>query len=530
MRDLNYYISNPDELLKKKPFIRGGEYANTKTETNAGLTDVVTATLPNLQGHIIGQETFLQEYNPSLHSINSNKSIPPFRFKIDGKNEEEIVDVVVASAKQKNIHTKQVLHLCANDLELTMLGSNDDTRQRSFFERIFKPNTEKVIDQKSINEKMLFSKFKQEWSYRNLKQYRDRAVSVQKSTGDSGTLFTYDKKSNKTKIKNLSFADGYVIIPNYDEFGDTIAVSLYYQTLEAYYIKCYTDTNCITFKKNIVTDNDNLELDAKDYEFILVSNDPHGFNTIPLIYKRGYVAWEFAQSAIEMYEIIMAINAVVMKRFGWNWLYFNGSIDQMNINAGDGVTVVTNTNPENDKADLKYINYPEAVGIDKMLEKLDDEIQTASSTTMILPKYIKAGNDVSGTAVKVTMSMDYELALQTANDWQEWCDKFVDLFCQALGREEGRIDKYTSLRIKGCFKVWMPESEYQYNQMITIAKQAGILSTLTATEKCTISAPDEYERILNEQQQARENEVGSDTNQLNNETNKSNGVSNGVSN
>lgn len=40
-------------------------------------------------------------------------------------------------------------------------------------------------------------------------------------------------------------------------------------------------------------------------------------------------------------------------------------------------------------------------------------------TTIILPKYIKAGNDVSGTAVKVTMSMDYELALQAANDWRE---------------------------------------------------------------------------------------------------------------
>lgn len=521
MRDINYYLGQPDELLKKKPFIRGGEYKNTKTDTEAGLTDVVTASLPELKGKIIGQETFLQEYNPSLHSINSNKSIPPFRFKIDG-SEEEIVDVVVASAKQKNIHTKQVLHLCANDLELTMLGSNDDARQRTLFDKIFGRNKDTNLDEKSINEKMLFSKFKQEWSYRNLKQYRDKAVSIQKSTGDSGTLFVYDKKANKTKIKNLSFADGYVIIPNYDEFGDTIAVSLYYETKEAYFIKTYTDTHVYTFKKDIITETNTVG----NLEFTQVgSGEVHGFNTIPLIYKRGYVAWEFAQSAIEMYEIIMAINAVVMKRFGWNWLYFNGSIDNMSINAGDGVTVVTNTNPENEKADLKYINYPEAIGIDKMLEKLDDEIQTASSTTMILPKYIKAGNDISGTAVKVTMSMDYELALQTANDWQEWCDKFVDLFCQALGREEGRIDKYTSLRIKGCFKVWMPESETQYNQMILQLKQTNVISTLTATERCTVSAPDEYERILHEQMQNRQNEiesensnVDSDTNQLNIQT------------
>ena len=151
MRDINYYLGQPDELLKKKPFIRGGEYKNTKTDTEAGLTDVVTVSLPELKGNVIGQETFLQEYNPSLHSINSNKSIPPFRFKIEGR-EEEIVDVVVASAKQKNIHTKQVLHLCANDLELTMLGSNDDARQRTLFDKICGRNKDTNLDEKSINE------------------------------------------------------------------------------------------------------------------------------------------------------------------------------------------------------------------------------------------------------------------------------------------------------------------------------------------------------------------------------------------
>ena len=99
------------------------------------------------------------------------------------------------------------------------------------------------------------------------------------------------------------------------------------------------------------------------------------------------------------------------------------------------------------------------------------------------------------------MSMDYELALQTANDWQEWTDKFVDLVCQGLGLEEGDIAKYTDLRIKGSFKVWMPESEYQYNQMILQLVQAKVLSGQTGRERCTLANPDESERVMMERQQ-----------------------------
>lgn len=125
---------------------------------------------------------------------------------------------------------------------------------------------------------------------------------------------------------------------------------------------------------------------------------------------------------------------------------------------------------------------------------------------MILPKYIKAGNDVSGTAVKVTMSMDYELATQTANDWQEFCDDFVYLFAQGLGNEEKLINKYTDLGIRGSIKIWMPESESAYNQMVGQMKQMGIISQETATELCTLSSPDESERLLSEAQRKKEEE------------------------
>ena len=495
VKDVNFYVQNPDELLKKKPFTRGAEYVNFEYNTETQITQKTIVKLPTMKGKEVSQELYLQEYDPSKHSINSNGSIPEFKVKINGVETTEKT-IVVASARQKNIHTKQVLHLCGNELELTMLGIKDPKKQLNLLQNLYSQKKQnEILETKELEQKANFLNFKEEWVHRNLKQYRDKAVSIQKSTGDCGTLFSYDTKNKKLKIKNISFADGYVIIPNYDDFGDMIACSLYYKVDDIEYIKMYDESYCTTFIKD-TNNKEKSDSGFKQFDRVL-----HGFKTIPLIYKRGYVAWEFAQSAIEMREVIMAINAVVIKRHGWHWLFLNGNLPDLEVTTNGGVTFLAAKNEDSNKADLKTVEYPEATGVDKLLESLDDEIQTASSTTMILPKYIKTGNDVSGTAVKVTMSMDYELALQTANDWQEWTDKFVDLVCQGFGLEEGNIAKYTDLRIKGSFKVWMPESEYQYNQMVLQLVQAKVLSGQTGRERCTLANPDESERVMMERQQ-----------------------------
>lgn len=478
-RTIEFYIANPEELLNKKPFIRGGQFKGNDNLGVAALTNIIRARLPKLEGNVISQEVYLQEYNPDMHSIKYNKSIPDFKVAINNGNNITEVNIVVTSARQKNIHAKQCLHLCGNETEFKMVNS-------------INPNKKEAQN---------FVRFKQEWITRNMKQYRDKAVSIQKKTGDCGVLFTLSKY-NKLKVRTLSFADGYVIIPNYDDFGDLIACTLYYSVNNDEYIKMYTDTKVYTWVKKSIENG----ATPQNNEFELIDTATHGFTRIPLIYKRGYVAWEFAQSAIEMREVIMAIDSVVKKRFGWHWLWLNADMDNITIDSGEGMVIISNPDVGNDKADAKTIEFPEATGIEKMLETLDDEIQIASSTTQILPKYIKAGNDVSGTAVKVTMSMDYELATQTANDWQEFLDQFVFLFAEGLGLEEGLINKYTDLKVKGVFKIWMPESETAYNQMVGQMYQMGVISQETAIEKNTLSSPDEKERVASETQKKLEQE------------------------
>ena len=72
----------------------------------------------------------------------------------------------------------------------------------------------------------LFSKMKQEWFLRNMEMYKTEAVSRQKSTGDVCLLFYMSE--GKLKLRVYSYRDGYTIIPNYNEFGEQIATSIYY--------------------------------------------------------------------------------------------------------------------------------------------------------------------------------------------------------------------------------------------------------------------------------------------------------------
>lgn len=77
------------------------------------------------------------------------------KVKINGAETTE-KQIVVASARQKNIHTKQVLHLCGNELDLTMLGIKDPKKQLTLLQKLYAPivGTKKVLETKELEEKL----------------------------------------------------------------------------------------------------------------------------------------------------------------------------------------------------------------------------------------------------------------------------------------------------------------------------------------------------------------------------------------
>src|SRR5574344_1663380 len=487
MERIEEFLNEPESLLKKQPFIRGGEFVKQQTDYVVSLDAKKRVKLPEVSGYEVTQDKFLREFTPSLHDINFNESIPKFKVKLGDGTFLEDNFLIPASSFQKNIHAKQCLHLTANPMEFSLLNTTSD--EMSSLSKLFAKWKMNSNDNK---DKAIFLEFKQEWNYRNMDKIRNKAVSRQKSTGDCAVLYSYDPLKRKLKTKVLSYKEGYVIVPNYNDFGEQIAVSVYYKVDDVEKIQTYDDKYVYRFEKN--------NGENGDKKFSLISKSPHGFSRCPLLYKRGYVAWEFAQSAIDMYEVIKAIHSVTMKRHGWSWLWIKGVLENNTVTNLEGGTVIMNDKNVDGKGtgDMKAIEFPEAKGISEMLKDLKRDIMYYSSTTFILPDDISLGSDVSGIAVMLTMNGDYSLAIQTANDWADFADSMAYLFAEGLGLEQGDISKFTRLKIKASFKVWMPQSEYHYNSLMIQLAEAKLTSKRTAIEKISVSAPDEMERLYEE--------------------------------
>jgi len=475
-------LSDPDKLRQKEPFTRGlslgyGDEANGKELDSSIKTR--EAGLPKFKRVVVTQEQYMKELDPCSHTVLFDENIPSITMKLNDGDFYEIKYNRSALPIQKTIKDKQVLHLTGYPMQFTLL----DTAP-----------TKKVQED--------FMVIKQYWEKRNMDGARDKMVDVQKSYGDAGALFYFDYKG-RIKCRVLSFADGYVLCPHKDDNGDHILDSVYYKSDGVEYIDSYDDEYMYRYT------NDLVPTDGNEGGWRLHEPVKHGFDEIPLVIKRGKVAWDDAQSLIESKEVLFNIFNVIQKRHGWGMLYIKGKFkDEAKKLAG---SIVLNDTSIDGKGDAKYLTPPSPQGTIDTLNSLDDEIQKASSTTFILPKDVRAQGDVSGIAVQLTQSMDIENALRGVIDWQNVADKMCRLFKQGLAKElvnnkikETAVTDFDSVNMVAKFKVWRPFNDAEFNQMLATLKGAGLISQETGIEVNTISKPDELARVKAEEEKAKE--------------------------
>ena len=482
-KDINWYINNPNELLMKKPFTRGGSLTNSSTARDIYITTKSQMRFSQLELNEITQDTYLQEYDPSLHRIKFNKSIPHIAVKV-GDQSLMIDDMTITAAYQKNIHAAHVLHLTAKDMEFTLCNAPKNKKQNllSKISSLIKGDNSESDD---VTQR--FQELKQEWLYRDMKSIMSEVVSKQQKVADVGLLFMYDDKTKKGSVKVLSYDDGYIIIPNYNEYGEEIATSLYYKSDDGTeIIDTYDDKYRYRFE------NQKLKGDPQI----------HGFSRNPLLYKRGKVAWEYAESTIEMWELMANINSVALKRFGTFGLVLTGEMDADSFKR-DASTLIINLSADssNGKQDAKVIEFPEP---QKMLEYLDflkTEISTFSSVSFITPKDITSTGS-GGNGIFLAMKNDLALATQSVSDWSPFTNSMVYLFQEMLSLESGQTNKYTDLKISAKLKPWSMESDT--TKITNLAMESKWLSKQSIVEKSPDAAPDEMERIFQETEQKQQ--------------------------
>lgn len=474
---ISFLVNNPDELIKKKPFTRGSdiyERKSTPGEFEVRVGETMKAELPTFERKVISQARFAAELDPACHDVLFDDNIPSITAKVSDGHYVDIEFKKMAVPFQKMIRNKHVLHLCGYGVQFTL--SNVD------------PTEEQKKD---------FATFKQYWKDRNQDGMRTKMVSAQKSYGDAGLLYYFDRKG-RIKSRLLSYEDGYVLCPHNDANGDRLAESVYYKVGDIEYIDTYFDEVQYRHVKDngIKTGDATWRIDPE------VNGIPHGFNEIPLVTKRGPVAWDAVQNVIEVYEIIYNIFLVIQKRHGWGVLYIKGQFnDTAKKIAG---AVVLNDNSLNKDGSAQYLTPPTPQGMLDTLKLMEETIQKGSGTTFLLPKDISMSGDISGVAIQITQSLDNEEALSGVIDWQNVASKMSRLFLFGLAKElvasgdATAITRLNTLSISAAFKQWRPRNDMEYNTMLATLKGSGLISQKTGIEKNTESTPDEEIRVAAE--------------------------------
>lgn len=472
-----YLLSHPDELIKKAPFTRGSDDIGFVYGMDEGVAKVgerTAARLPEHTKNVVSQSQFAYELDPNCHKVLFDTNIPSITAKTNDGNYYEIEFKKMGVPWQKRIMTKQFLHLCGNPTQFTLCSDN--------------PTDEEMDD---------FATFKRYWKSRNQDGQRAKMVVAQKSYGDAGLLYYFDR-NGCIKSRVLSYENGYVLCPHNDENGDRLMEAVYYRSGDIEHIDAYDDTNVYHFSK---------EVTSKEAKWEMVGQEAHKFPEIPLVTHRGEVAWNDVQDIIEVYEIIYNIFLVIQKRHGWGILYIKGQFSEKAKKIAG--SVILNDTSLNKDGKAEFLTPPTPQGMIDTLQLMYESIQLGSSTTFILPKDISTSGDISGVAVQITQSLDNEKALEGIIEWQNTISKMTRLFKHGVaselvkkGKDGSAVSRFSALGIGAAMKVWRPRSETEYNAMLGTMKSTGILSQKTAIENNTESTPYEELRVLREAEAA----------------------------
>ena len=469
--DIQALLNDPERLLQKKPFTRGADrtyFPRIKKTTEVGET--IQVNLPKYRRYNLPQEQYLRELDCACHDVLFDENIPSICVKLKDGSYSDIRFEKTSLPIQQLIKNKQLMHLAANRMQFTLTDINPTDVQQ-----------------------LCYTTFKQYWDLRNQDGMKWKMVDTQLSVGDAGLLYYFDRYGC-IKSRIISFPN-YVLCPHNDQNGDRLLETIYYMNGNDEIIDNYDDEYLYRIIKNE---------DSEEWQYLPPIK--HGFNEIPLVTKRGQVAWDKVQPLINSYEILYNIFNAIQKRYGWGIFYIKGRFKDDGKRIA-GSVVLNDTNPEG-KGDAKFLTPPTPQGMLDTLNLIMESIRLGSSTTFLLPKDIKTGGDISGITIQLVQSMDIESAMSRVVEWQNVADKMVRLFKYGLSKElvnkgimPTAITDFEKLNINAKFKVWKPLNDYEFNQMITMLYGAGVISKETAVEMNTMSKPDEKARITKEQEE-----------------------------
>lgn len=460
---------------------------------NVSAISDTTIPVDNLEYSIVTQADFLREYYPSGHVINDPMVYPNiFRSEEvtdeNGNTRMQYYEEHVprfAFAFQQIIATKQLVHLCGNDVQFELNSSEPDEAQ--------------IKD---------FNLFREGWLGKDMEIAFFEAAKSVKITGD-GAVVGYIHEG-KFGYKVLSYLDGDVLYPHFDSITKELIL----------FARCYNDydseggivtewmevwdkTHLTRFKRSTKGSFKEAILNLFNIDgYTMVGKpEPHGFQFVPVAYMRDNdgACWSMSQDSIEGYEMSFSQMAHNNQAYGEPILYLQGEAVEMHHDING--TIKTLTMGTDDKAG--YLSSQSAS--DSYIKQLDTLYKMIYEESFaVIPPELRSG-DLPAAALKILYSPAYEKAICDCSQYQTFLNAMVAIFSHGYGVEAKKSIDFKNLPIKWWLKPYVHVNTSAMVSDLAICVQNGFLSKETATERIDeYSTTGEWERILREYKQQQQ--------------------------
>ena len=464
------------------------------------LTGLINTPQDFLLFDIVTQGDFLRELHPSGHAINNNQYYPDITreeiYEIKDENgnptgqqgRRYYTEYVprYAFAFQRVILIKQLVHLCGNDIQFDI-----------------------NVDDPTATQEETFSEIRKGWLKKNMEvAFYESAKSV-KSTGDTAFVGYLDKGTFRWKV--LSFLNGDTLYPHYNASGKLSVFARSYIDIDengleiTEWLEVWDEKMFYRFKRN-GKDNQNI----RDYVikmfgfsgYKLVESLPHGFQSIPVAYKRDEngPCWSDSQNSIDGYEMSFSQMAQNNQAFGFPILYLQGEDIQPAQHDLNG-TIKVLTMGTDDKAG--FLDQPSgSESYQRQLEAFYKKIYEDSFT--VIPPELKSG-DLPAAALKTLYSPAYEKAMIDSQEYQPFLNDMVDIFLYGYGVEKGSTIDFQNLPMVSWIDPYVHVNNSAVMADLALGVQNGFVSKQTASKKASFYTDmGEWDKIIKEAKQQQE--------------------------
>jgi len=468
-------------LLTKRPFYRTSPESQGISGRELSSVSERSVTNDKVFRTEVTQADFVRELDTDSHAINNKELYKSYIQKDEDGLYYEVDIPRYAFPFQQEILDDRLARLTGNDVQFDLadIDKGDDGYRT-------------------------YDLFKAGWADKGMERAWHFLAKSVLSTGDGAFVGILDQ--GKFYWKVFSYSDGDILFPHYNKLTGRLEVfARQYknyddQGVTRNYIDVWDDTHYFRFVDNSQGNGDSnqkvgdFSVDGYEMEY----SKPHGFNRIPVAYKRNDSGpcWSQVQELIEHYEQSMSRLAQSNHAFGLPIMYLQGEGKEMEEIATSDMSYAAKILLIPSESKAGFLERQDASGAYKT--ELDELRKKIYEGAMVVKAPELKSGDTPAAAIKLLYSDSYNKALLESQEYDEVMHDMVEIFEWGYGIEsEHRLD-FTNTRIVYYIRPFIPINDSEVCQNLSLAVQNGFCSKQTASEKFYHSTPNEWDRILRE--------------------------------